>query len=252
MINPQPYSTLFTQSGRQKAKVTICVSLYNYQDYIVEALESVYAQTLHTLDLIVVEDCSTDWSATVAQVWFEQRHERFNTVQLIQHQKNSGLSAARNTALSLAETPFVFILDADNLLYPRCIAQCLEAIEASDAAFIYPMIEKFGNSPGIMGSFVWNRERLAQENYIDAMALLRKSVIVEIGGYTPMPLGWEDYDLWCKLSETGHYGVLVPEILARYRTHEQSMLNTTTRQEKNVQILNDEMMKRHPWLQLNN
>lgn len=243
------YAILFEKVGKCLADVTVCISLYNYQNYILETLESVYKQTLPLIDLVMVDDASKDTSSTVAHQWLEQRQSRFNTVRLIRHLQNSGLSAARNTAISLVETPFVFILDADNHLYPRCLARCIETLEATDAAFAYPLIEQFEAAHGIMGNRIWSRERLARENYIDAMALIRRSALLEVGGYTSMPYGWEDYDLWCKFAEHDYIGVLVPEILARYRVHYASMLRDITNKSGTIERVKADMMQRHPWLQ---
>lgn len=246
----QPHHLLFEQRRPQSAPIAVCVSLYNYAQYITEALTSVYQQCLETIDLIIVDDASSDTSANVAASWLRQHSRRFNQVLLLRHHRNSGLSASRNTAISQVASPFVFILDADNALYPRCLGQCLEAIEAAQAAVAYPLIEKFGSETGIMGNVVWSRDRLARQNEIDAMALIRRSALEAVAGYTPMPWGWEDYDLWCKLIERGEVGVLVPEILARYRVHASSMLRTTTHQQRNFQRLMADMTHRHPWLNL--
>ncbi len=243
-------SILYQKRAEQNGEVTVCVSLYNYQEYIVETLESIYHQTLKPIDLIIVDDCSTDWSVTVTQIWLQQRQNRFNQIKLIKHQQNNGLSASRNTAIALSDTPFIFIIDADNLLYPRCIDRCLEVIKDSEAAFTYPVLEKFGESKGIIGNLIWNVDRLAQSNYIDAMALIRKTAIEDVGGYSQMSYGWEDYDLWCKLAEKDYYGVLVPEILAKYRVHQDSMLNAITNQQENLSKIVEDMTARHPWLKL--
>lgn len=251
MIKAKPYRFILNKQGFESVQISVCISLFNYEKYIVDALESIYKQTLGGIDLILVDDCSQDHSVSVAKKWLEQRQQRFNSIRLIKHVDNQGLAASRNTGISVVETPFIFILDADNLLYPRCLERCLSAIEASDAAFAYPILERFGSHRGIMGNLVWNSTRLSQKNYIDAMSLLRKSVIYEVGGYSRMQItGWEDYDLWCKFLEMGYWGVLVPEILAKYRVHASSMLHTTTNENKNQELLVKDMMERHPWLKL--
>jgi glycosyltransferase involved in cell wall biosynthesis len=251
-ISPTPHSVLRERTSSQAAQVSICISLYNYEKHILETLESIYKQTLSCLDLIIVDDGSRDQSADLAQQWLESKQSRFNKVVLVQHRHNSGLASARNTALCFVTSPYVMILDADNHLYPYCIERCLEAIEAAKVEFAYPLIEKFGDVSGVMGNLVWSKQRLAQENYIDAMALLNRAALLSVGGYSHMSVtGWEDYDLWCKFVEQGYEGVLVPEILARYRVHSSSMLNRTTHQRQNVLRLHEDMKQRHPWLQLN-
>ena len=139
------YNIVFSQAATQTSAVTVCISLYNYEHHITETLESVRSQTQPVLDLIVVDDQSTDNSLPVASEWIHAHASRFNEVWLVRHVHNQGLSSARNTAISISNTPYLFILDADNLLYPRCIQRCTAALDADpDAAMAYPIIEKFG------------------------------------------------------------------------------------------------------------
>jgi glycosyltransferase involved in cell wall biosynthesis len=255
MLNVHPYQFIFSQNCALASQVTVCVSLFNYQNHIVETLRSIYQQTHFGLDLVIVEDCSTDDSLRTAEHWLSSQALRFNSVHLIQHNQNQGLSAARNTAISISKTPYVFMLDADNLLYPRCIQRCLEALETDpQAAVAYPIIEKFGEQIGLIGNVVWNRDRFKRQNCIDAMSLIRKESLIAVGGYSELKavgkLGWEDYQLWCKFIDRGFYGVPVPEILARYRTHKTSMLNSISNQPRNIERLHREMMNLHPWLEL--
>ena len=264
MLNVSPHQFIFSQVDQRfsteetvptPSKVTVCISLYNYQSYITETLDSVRQQTESALDLIVVEDQSPDQSLAFAKDWIVRHAERFNRVHLVQHEQNQGLSAARNTAISLSQTPNVFILDADNLLYPRCIERCLLALEADPQASVaYPIIEKFGEETGLIGNVVWTRDRFKQRNCIDAMSLIRKQSLVAVDGYSILDavgkLGWEDYQLWCKFIDQGFYGVPIPEILARYRTHQTSMLNSVSNQRQNIERLHREMMQHHPWLDL--
>jgi hypothetical protein len=62
--------------------------------------------------------------------------------------------------------------------------------------------------------------------------------------------GWEDFDFWCKCAKLGIRGHMVPEILARYRVHDSSMLRTETDQPAENRRLRMYMMERHPWLSL--
>jgi len=250
IVNPQVDSHILDSNVNKNVEITVCVSLYNYQEYIIETLESIYCQTLKSIDLIIVDDCSSDWSNTIVKTWLQYRSDRFNSARLIKHNQNKGLSASRNTAIEASKTPFVFMIDADNLLYPRCLEACLEVLQDSDAAFAYPILEKFGEYQGIAGNLIWNVDRLAKSNYIDAMALIRKTSLQQAGGYSYMPYGWEDYDLWCKFSEQNAYGILVPEILAKYRVHKSSMLNAVTNKLENLNLIVSDMCERHPWLEL--
>lgn len=237
-------------SARGPAAVTVAISLHNYADYIVEALESVRAQTMETVEVVVVDDASSDRGGERAARWMRRHGARFVRGAVLRQPSNRGLAAARNAAIAWSRAPLFFVLDADNAIYPRCLERLAAALAASrTSAFAYPVIETFGDHSGLMGTPVWSRERLSGGNYIDAMTMLRTARLREVGGYARMSVpGWEDYDLWCRFAERGWSGVRVPEILARYRTHHASMLNTTTRREERAATLIAEMRARHPWL----
>ena len=226
------FSEIMTcKSLRQmKGILTVAISLFNYRDYIIPCLESVRSQTLKDLDLIVVDDCSDDGSVTVVIDWLEKNETAFRDVLLIRNKSNQGLPYARNTAFAHARTDFVFVLDADNLLYPRCLERLLAAMNHCDASFAYCLLEKFGEETGIGNTKPWNPVALQQGNFIDAMVLHRKDAWEEAGGYaTDMPaMGWEDFDLWFRIARVGGWGVQIPEILARYRVRRSSMLHTIT------------------------
>lgn len=212
------------------AAASVVISLYNYQNHIVECLESVRTQKLADLDLIIVDDCSRDASLKVAREWLGALGGRFSQCLLLHHKSNCGLAQARNTAFAHSRTEYVFVLDADNALYPRCMEALVAALDTCAASFAYCIHEKFGEARGISNTKPWTPAALRTGNMVDAMVLLRKSVWENVGGYSiNMPvMGWEDFDLWFKVARAGGWGILVPEILAKYRAHRGSMLNSVT------------------------
>lgn len=212
-----------------KADVSVVVSLYNYEKYIIETLESVKIQSLKDINLIVVDDCSTDNSLQLVKDWFDKNKNFFNRFLILHNIKNQKLPKTRNNGLSFVDTDYVFILDADNLLYSRCLEVLLESIKNSEADFAYCYLERFGGYGGIQNLFHWNPASLRYGNNIDAMVLHRTSTIKKLGGYSVMPVqGWEDFEYWFKLASVNGFGVKVPEILARYRVHFDSMIHTET------------------------
>jgi Glycosyl transferase family 2/Glycosyl transferases group 1 len=244
------HEIVFKNDNLKQSKVTIIIPLHDYENYINEALESVRTQTLADLDLVVIDDCSTDNSINIAKVWIERWSGRFNRALLICNKKNSGLPLTRNVGFVHSETPYVLPLDADNCLMPACAEVCLRAIEQSHAAFVFPHIETFGTRKEVMGCFDFDPARFISGNYIDAMALVRKAAWANVGGYDNIPFGWEDYDFWCKFVEHGLWGRRIPEVLAKYRVHDQSMLAKCTDVSKNKSGLIEELENRHPWLRL--
>jgi tetratricopeptide (TPR) repeat protein/SAM-dependent methyltransferase/uncharacterized protein YbaR (Trm112 family) len=243
------HDTVFEADRLGVADVTVIVPLYNYQAFIVEALDSVAAQTLRELDLVLVDDRSTDSSLSVALDWAKVNAGRFNRISVLQNRSNSGLGATRNVGFETAETPFVLPLDADNRLLPGCAAACLQTLQASAAAFAYPLIKTFGAVYELRGVPDYNPVRLANGNYIDAMALIAKSAWAFVGGYDEVRTGWEDFDLWCKFAERGLWGEQVPGgPFAEYRVHGNSMDRTASACPEKVRSKIEHLERRHSWL----
>jgi glycosyltransferase involved in cell wall biosynthesis len=232
------------------ADVTVVIPLYNYARFVEEALDSVAGQTLADLDLVVVDDGSTDDSLEVARKWIEANASRFNRALLIRNRVNSGLGFTRNVAFANADTPFVLPLDADNRLLPECAERLLETARASGAAFAYPKLRHFGDVEPAERGVPYVPARFVVANYIDAMALIRRSAWAAAGGYDHVQYGWEDYDFWCRLVELGMFGEHLDEAVAEYRVHQSSMLRSETDEIRNKLQLVRDIERRHPWLHI--
>jgi len=241
---------VFEQDKGGEAEVSVMIPLYNYEKHVVEALESVRGQTLETLDLIVVDDHSTDNSLAVALNWARANVERFNRVLVLRNAANYGLGLCRNSGFDAADTSYVMLLDADNRLLPECCARLLATMRHTGKAFIYPSIRQFGASDRLISAAPYVPQRFVPGNYIDAMALVSKEAWAMVGGIDHVRFGWEDYDLWCRFAEMGMAGEWLPEVLAEYRVHPQSMLTTQTLAAGNYRRLQENFTTRHPWVWL--
>jgi len=225
-----PTHILAERQTSDASRVTVAISLHNYRDYVTSCLDSVGAQTIPSLDLIVVDDCSSDEGADEVRRWLDENGDRFGRYLLARHATNCGLAAARNTAFARARTEYVFVLDADNLLYPRCLQQLAMGLDESSASFGFCYLEKFGAAAGLHNISPWRPSSLQRGNTIDAMTMIRRSVWESVGGYSvDMPaMGWEDFDLWFKVARINGWGIQIPEVLGRYRVHLDSMIRTVT------------------------
>ncbi len=246
-VVPHAQVVLSTRGARM-ADISVIVPVYNYADFVGEALQSVAAQTMEVLDLVVVDDASPDDSLDIVRSWLLAHGGRFNRVTVLRHVENAGLGFARNSGFAAAESRFVLPLDADNRLRPTACATLLEALHESGAAFAYPAIAQFGLKGEVFGGEAYSTLRLQCGNYIDAMALVRKSAWAAAGGYDHVQYGWEDYDFWCRLAERGHFGQAVPDVLADYRVHAASMLHTTTEIQDHKNDLIADLKRRHSWI----
>ncbi|GBR25423.1 glycosyltransferase [Acetobacter orleanensis NRIC 0473] len=248
-----PHEVLFHQDRMDEAAVTVIITSYNYEAFILEALESVRAQTMLLLDLVVVDDGSSDESVALITAWMMQHNARFNRLILLKTTVNAGLGGARNCAVTHVETPFFLPLDADNRLLPEACASLVAATDEM-TAYAYPILEQFGE-PTLhkqLGDKPYHPMQLVAGNYIDAMALVAKWAWAAAGGYyvSRSAMGWEDYDLWCSFAELGLQGTHVPEILAEYRVHRTSMTSNVTEQDAHKQRVVAFVENRHAWIKL--
>ena len=244
--------TLFAHDTLGEAAVAVAVTSFNYAGVIEEALASAGGQTLAALELVVVDDCSTDGSAERIVAWAKRHCGRFTRVRVERTLRNGGLGAARNAAFAAAGTEYVMSLDADNRLLPLCCETLLGLAEREGAAFAYSTLHSFGGESPKLSAAVFDPTHLVGGNYIDAMALVAKWAWAAAGGYYDQAdaRGWEDYGLWCRLAELGQFGVWHPVALAEYRVHSGSMTNAVTETATNKRALVEFMEGRHPWVRL--
>lgn len=216
---------------REAPRVSVLLTIYNYADYVETALRSVALSDLENVEVIAVDDASTDHSAEAVAA--ASSRYPWLSVRLLRRTRNAGLSAARNLAVEHASSDLLFILDADNAVLPRGLRVLAEALEKNaDAAFAYGLIEAFSqNGPtGVVSWLDWDPGRLRFGNYIDAMAMIRRSALEKVGGYSTegaFAMGWEDFAVWVAMAHHGMEAIRVPEFVARYRVNPHSMLSLT-------------------------
>lgn len=213
-----------------RPRISVLLTLFNYEEYVTGALDSLLVGHEPSWEVVIVDDASSDASADRALAWMNAHPDVAAT--LLAHPVNRGLAHARNAALGWARGELCFVLDADNEIYPHCLERLAEALDSDPAAaFAYGIFERFDarQTIGLLNTLPWEPRRLRMGNQIDAMALIRTRVLRDLGGYTVERrlFGWEDYELWCRLAENGGYGAFVPEIVARYRATDHSMLSVT-------------------------
>lgn len=220
----------------QKPEISVLITLYNYAAFIEECVASVemaVARLGCACEVLIVNDASTDHSLIRAL----ECQQRLNLpIRVVDKKLNTGLADARNIALELARAPYVFILDADNLIYPNALRQLHDAITKNGYAAAYSVLCRFERTPsnrvGLLSYFDWDPEVLVQFPYVDAMAMFRREVLQEEPGYDHQLsqigwFGWEDYDMWLRFAQREHRVAFVPNILCLYRYHQSSMINTT-------------------------
>lgn len=197
--------------------ISIIIPSYNQQEYLCDAIDSALAQTV-PCEIIVIDDGSTDDSLEIARRYG-------NKIKLIS-QVNKGLASARNTGIMNATGDWILPLDADDMLKENCVEKMLEVIDKDPHAnIIAPSFKTFGttNQEVIIGDA--NVMQFLEANRIGYFSAIRKSKLLEIGGYSPrMTWGYEDLHLWINLLNRGAKLVTIKDILVLYRTKAESMI----------------------------
>jgi hypothetical protein len=130
-----------------------------------------------------------------------------------------GIGPMLNQLIERARGEYVFVLEPTGGVFPATISRLAAALDEDPGAyFAYSMVAVFdGDQPvKLRSSLPWEPERLGRDDWIDAMALVRRKRLLELGCFTTDPrlAGWEAFDLWCKCAEAGGYGLHIPQVLA--------------------------------------
>ena len=132
-------------------KISIIVPIYNVEEYLEECLQSIADQTLvEGLECILVDDCGKDNSVSIAQR-FIAAYAGPVCFTLIHHEKNGGLSAARNTGIRAARGEYLYFLDSDDTIVPECME------------LMYGLVEKYGKVDMVQGMFIEEDEEMERE-----------------------------------------------------------------------------------------
>lgn len=207
-------------SGMTRAPiVSVVLTCHNLGQYLGEALASVEAQTFKDFEIVVVDDGSTEpLTLRVLDALDVAR------IRLIRSERR-GLSGARNLGLASTRGRYLCFLDADDLLEPSCLEKSVAELERDPAiSFVSHWLTAFGDE-----HWEWRPERcdlpaLLDVNTVNGAALVRRQAVVEVGGFDEsMQRGCEDWELWIRMVERGHQGVILKEMLFRYRRRPDSM-----------------------------
>jgi len=236
----EPVWQIYENELCKKAAVpslTILITLYNYAHFINDCVASITraaAELGEPPEIVIVNDASTDSSLSMA-IRCQQKSQL--PIRIVDKKLNTGLADARNVGLENCRAPYVFMMDADNLVFAKGLKQLLDVISGPENySAAYSLLCRFRGTPanrvGLLSYFDWDPQILVQFPYIDAMAMFRRDTLLELGGYDNKLnqigwFGWEDYDMWLKFAHHDQAVGFVPNTLCLYRHHETSMINTT-------------------------
>ena len=207
--------------SKKGALISVVIPCYNSGSTIVKTLDSVNAQTWPNVEIIVVDDGSSD-PGTIRVL------EGLSDVYVIR-QDNRGLPGARNTGIRAARGLYVLPLDADDWLEPDALEKMMNCLRSHPvASFVYSDIRLEGMKSGILRKSYNLFEQLFA-NQLPYCVLMPRQLWENTGGYDEtMRQGYEDWEFNIRLGLSGHCGCAVPEPLFHYRVSNTGMLVSTS------------------------
>lgn len=193
--------------------ISVIIPVYNGERYLRQAIESVLAQSYHPLEVIVVDDGSTDASITVAQ--------QFAPIVKVVTQPNLGAGAARNHGVALAEGEFLAFLDADDLWIPEKLTLQIAGFAAQpEIDMFFGRIEPF-NSPELTALPPLAQQ--AVDGFHAGTLLIRRAKFLSVGEFvTDRGLG-EFIDWYARAQEQGLRHFMLPDIVMKRRRHDTNL-----------------------------
>lgn len=204
------------ESDADVKRISVVIPCFNSGATVLQTVSSVREQTWPDVEIVVVDDGSTD-PATIEVL------NGFAGIVLVR-QANAGLPAARNAGFAMASGDYVLPLDADDWLEPDAIETLALALETSTAAFAYSFLALEGEARGVLPKAYNFFEQLFL-NQMPYCILLSRDLWQQVGGYDEsMRRGYEDWEFNIRLGAAGHFGTVVPRPLFHYRVSSAGML----------------------------
>lgn len=243
--------------GIKEPLVSIIIPAYNAERFIARTLNSVLNQTYTNIEVIVVDDGSSDRTAEIVNS-IAQTDRRV----VLLHQPNSGVAAARNLAIANSSGEFIAPIDADDIWYPENIEKQVQCFLESDSnvGLVYSWSVDINENDELLGGFRATETEgeiyttLVCHNFIGnaSASMVRRSCLGTAEPYNrQMKLqnaqGCEDWELYLRIAEKHHFKV-VPEFLIGYRKLSESMSGDYKQMAKSHDLIIQKVRQKYPQL----
>ena len=202
------------------ARISVIMGIYNCASTLVEALDSLYAQTYQSFNIILCDDGSTDDTYQVAADYAAEH----DNIILIRNDKNMGLNYTLNHCLEYADTEFVARMDGDDISLPTRFEEEVKFLDTHPDYAIVTTPMKYFDEGGVFREGRGDREPKLTDfpkasPFCHAPCMVRKEAYDAVDGYTVADnlLREEDYHLWIKMYLKGFRGYTLPEPLYMMR-----------------------------------
>ena len=206
---------LILPPSRPKALISIPMALYNHGRYLETALRSVFAQTIPDWELVITNDGSTDDSLKIAKELLKKYADpRLRIVS----KANEGLPKTRTRGMLETSAPYICQLDPDDLIAPDYFEKALHILETeADVGWVTPKTLVFGGNNHIVWDWEYDFIYSLIRSPSPALALFRRSMWEDAGGYRDDISCREDWEFWIRSGEHGWRSKTTDDVLFIYR-----------------------------------
>jgi GT2 family glycosyltransferase len=227
--------------------VTIVTPFFNTGPLFHETARSVLSQSFQQWEWLIVNDGTT---ATESITILDSYRRVDARIRVVDHERNQGLSAARNTGFRAARTDYIVQLDSDDLLEPTAVEKWYWFLQSfPEYGFVKGFSIGFGARQYLWRKGFHNGKDFLKENLVDATSMIRKVVYEAAGGYDEgMREGLEDWDFWLRCANQGYWGATIPEFLNWYRRRAEHSARWANLQIEKRQSFAKRLRQRYPRL----
>lgn len=200
--------------------VSVVMTAYNEEQFLLQAVDSILAQTLKEWELIVVDDSSSDSTSEILSVSADSDPR----IRVVTNRFNLGRSGSAARGISLARAPFVARMDADDVSYPDRLAIqadfLLNNVEVDVVGSFADTIDENGIITGqrtVPTGHAEIRRNLWANPFLQPSVMFRRERIVSIGGYDTQRRFHDDYELWFRCGAADFGFANIPANLIQYR-----------------------------------
>lgn len=197
--------------------VSIVIPVYNAEIYVEQAVVSAVNQTYANVEIVCVDDCSTDKSLVV----LKDLESRYKMLRVVSLPVNMGAPAARNVGIKCAKGEYILPLDADDFIDHNYCRIAMDVFVADPSiSVVYSRCMKFDDQSCWEWNLpVYSEEEMIGGNCVPVSAFFKKSDWKLFGGYDERLKALEDYDFWLYFTESGLVFYRIDECLLYYRQH---------------------------------
>lgn len=210
--------------------VSVIMPSYNRENFILQAIESVFKQNYRPIELVIADDGSTDNTESKISEWIARTQPDSDFTLIYSRKPNGGASSARNWGARHSNGEFILFLDSDDYLLPGAIDRAVEHLRDDDLPYVYFRVQltdanlqpkkefhgrEFAGTDNDLTDYLWHT----------MSPVYRRSTVKKVGPWSEELTAVDDWEYGTRVKLMGFRGKFDPSIIGFYRDHQEARLN---------------------------